>query len=867
MRIANVALALLMCLSVAAAPEPSTPPKAARSVHLWWKGPPATAVYREVVVEKSVPGSYFMVCGFTGGYFGIQEYADGAKVALFSVWDTAKGDDAKTIPEDQRVGVLGSGKDVTVKRFGGEGTGAQSIMPFDWKPGQPVQCFVRAWATENQTTTFAAYIRDPSAKVGEGKWLHMATFRRRDPTGTIGGHYSFIEDFRRDTRSAQEVRRARFGQAWFKAADGTWSRAQSVRFTASGAEWEAKETIDAGIAAGGRDFYLQTGGDTKMSRELKSDIAAPGIAMVPTALPSAVPHTFEAKDEGFVLDGKPFQIVAGEMHYARIPREYWRQRLQMARAMGLNTIATYVFWNFHEPEQSQFDFSGPADVAAFIRMAQEEGLFVVLRPGPYACAEWEFGGYPYWLLKEKDLNVRSQDPRFLAASRAYLLRLGKELAPLQVSGGGPILMVQAENEYGSYGGDHAFVKANAGYLREAGFTVPLYTADGGSLLGRGAIDEALPAVNGASAVEVQAMVKAFRGHGPYMCAELYPGWLDHWGEKFVRVGAKGVARQVDDFLDRGVSLSIYMFHGGTNFGFYNGSNTPFASSITSYDYDAPLSEAGWATPKYRLLRDVIASHLPPNSLPPMPAEFPVMATDALKFEEHCPLLAMLPAAVKSESPMSMEELGQAYGFVLYRTTVTQPVSGPLKVEHGVRSWARVTVDGKEVGVIDRRIEKPAPFTLDLRKGQVLELLVENTGRVNYGGALPDNRQGLTGDVSIGGAVLTGWQQFSLPMKNVSDLKFEKADVSGPAFHRAYLNVGVPADTFLDMRGWGKGVVWVNGHNLGRFWSIGPQQTLYVPAPFLHVGANVVTVLELQDTGKRTLAGIKQPILDDLPAGK
>jgi beta-galactosidase len=832
-------------------------PKAARSVHLWWKAPPSTAVYREVVVERSAPGSYFMACGFNGGYFGIQEHADGKKVALFSVWDTYKGDDAQSIPEDQRVKVLGSGKDVLVKRFGGEGTGAQSILPFEWKVGQPVQFFLRSWATEGKTTTFAAYIRNP---VGGG-WLHMATFQRRDPTGTIAGHYSFIEDFRRDTKSATETRRALFGHAWFKTVEGTWTQAPSVRFTASGAEWEAKDTIDAGVS--GQDFYLQTGGDTKMSFPLKSDIAAPGVAMIPTALPTPVPHTFEARDDGFLLDGKPFQIVCGEMHFARIPPEYWRHRLRMARAMGLNTVATYVFWNIQEPEQGQFDFTGPADVAQFVKIAQEEGLFVLLRPGPYACAEWEFGGYPYWLLKDRDLKVRSRDPEFLAASREYLLHLGQQLAPLQVTKGGPILMVQAENEYGSYGDDHAFVQANADYVREAGFDVPLYTADGGSLLSRGAIDAAVPAVNGDAAIDTLAAVKAFRGHGPYMCGELYPGWLDHWGERFVRVGAKGVAREVDDYLGRGISLSLYMFHGGTNFGFYNGANTPYAPSITSYDYDAPLTEAGHVTPKYRLLRDTIAKHLPAGALPPIPEENPVIAIPELTLTEHCALSAALPAPVKSDAPLSMEDLGQAYGYVLYRAKITKPLHGELKIEHGIRDWARITIDGQLAGILDRRTEKPAPLTLDLKPGQTLELLVENTGRINYGHQLPDNRQGITGAVSLGADTIPGWEQYSLPMKDLTTLPFTSTDTKDPAFHQAHFTLDHPADTFLDLRGWGKGQVWINNHNLGRFWSIGPQQTLYVPAPYLKTGDNTVTVLELQDTGKRTLAAVREPVLDDV----
>ncbi len=600
-----------------------------------------------------------------------------------------------------------------------------------------------------------------------------------------------------------------------------------------------------------------------MHRRLATLAAVAVTALIDAA---AHAHTFAIDGPKMLLDGKPFQMTCGEMHPDRIPAEYWQDRLHRARAMGLNTVAIYVFWNVHEPEPGKYDFTGSADVAKFVKLAQAAGLFVFLRPGPYCCAEWEYGGFPYWLLKDRDLRARSDDPKFLDAVRRYDAELGKQLAPLQVTHGGPIIMVQAENEYGSYGKDKVYLGHVKQALTDGGFDVPFCTVDGPNQMAKnGSIAGVLPGINGGDFKSTTRSVDAIRPGGPYMVGEYYPGWLDHWGQPFVHTSAKSAARGLDDLLSHGISVNIYMVHGGTNFGFMNGANSPpYQPSITSYDYDAPIGEAGNITPKYRMMRDVLLKYAPPGTIPEVPADLPTVAFAPVSLDESAPVTAALPKPASSDDPTCMEDLNQPYGYVLYRTTVTEPMSGPFAVEHGVRDYAVLMVNGKVVGAIDRRDKKPAPVQLDLPAGATLDVLVENTGRINYGHGILDNRQGLTGRVTVGDKVLHGWQNFSLPMTDPTGLPFQPGDLKSiPAFHRGTFALAKAADTFLDLRGWGKGQVWVNGHNLGRFWGIGPQQTLYVPAPWLRSGDNDVVVLEVADTGRRTIGGLDHPILDQL----
>lgn len=334
------------------------------------------------------------------------------------------------------------------------------------------------------------------------------------------------------------------------------------------------------------------------------------------AQPRPVAQTFGWKDAQFQLNGKPFVIRGGEMHFSRIPRAHWRSRLQMLKAMGLNTVGTYLFWNLHEPRPGHFDFSGQNDIAAFVRIAQEEGLWVILRPGPYACAEWEFGGYPAWLLKTPDMRVRTSDPQFVAAATRYLGEVGKQLASLQVAHGGPIIMVQVENEYGSFAADHAYMGSIRDALRAAGFDGQLYTADGATqkMLDGGTLPDVLPVVNfGDDPAGSFAELEKFRAGLPRMAGEYYPGWFDHWGDQHHTGKLDNVLKDIGWMLERDVSFSLYMFHGGTSFGFMNGANysskEPFQPDTTSYDYAAPLDEAGRPTPAYFALRKLIGKHL------------------------------------------------------------------------------------------------------------------------------------------------------------------------------------------------------------------------------------------------------------------
>jgi beta-galactosidase len=585
-------------------------------------------------------------------------------------------------------------------------------------------------------------------------------------------------------------------------------------------------------------------------------------------LPAAsVKSTFAVGDSDFLLDGKPFQIKAGEMHPGRIPHQYWADRLRMAHAMGLNTVSLYVFWNQHEPREGEFNFKGDADVAQFVRLARKEGLWVILRPGPYCCAEWEFGGYPWWLLKEHDLKVRSQDPRFLAAAEAYLKKLGGQLAPLQITRGGPILLVQVENEYGSYGSDHAYMEKIRDLERAAGFDVPLFTADGGgNMMANGHLPDVLPGLNGGSGTGIMKELGKYRPTGPWFVPEFYPGWLDHWGEPHAHTAVRGLLRETEWKLTNHVSFCYYMVYGGTSFGFMNGANYGghFQPQPTSYDYDSPMDEMGRPTEKFLALRNVLAGHLAPGeTLPEVPPTTPVIEIPKIELTESARLFDNLGAPVKWEKPLSFEDLGQGYGYVLYRTRIAGPVDALLKIKE-LRDYAVVCVDGQRVAVLDRRQNQDATGLKITGASATLDILVENAGRINYGARLPDNRKGITQSVLLDERELTGWEMYKFPFDQVSSLKFKSTPAcAAPAVHRGAFTLSAPGDAFLDMRGWGKGIVFVNGHNLGRYWHIGPQQTLYLPGVWLKKGRNTVVVFEQLKDDVHSLAGIKSPILDQL----
>ncbi len=581
-------------------------------------------------------------------------------------------------------------------------------------------------------------------------------------------------------------------------------------------------------------------------------------------------HEFALGDSTFMLDGKPFQMISGEMHYPRIPKEAWRARMKMAKAMGLNTIGTYVFWNLHEPQKGKFNFTGNNDVAEFVKIAQQEGLWVILRPSPYICAEWEFGGYPYWLQNEKGLVVRSTETQYLKEYEAYIKEIGRQLAPLQVNHGGNILMVQIENEYGSYGSDKNYLAINQKLFKEAGFDGLLYTCDPAVDLVKGHLPGLLPAVNG---IDNPAQVKKIirdnhEGKGPFYIAEWYPAWFDWWGAPHHTVPAAKYVGPLDSVLSAGISINMYMFHGGTTRGFMNGANykdiSPYEPQTSSYDYDAPLDEAGNATPKFMAFRHVIEKHLPAGvHLPAVPAAKPAISIPNIALRQQTALLNNLPLPHSNLTPLTFEDLKQDYGYVLYRTTITGGKAGFLKLKE-LRDYAIIMINGQRVGTLDRRLNQDS-LQLNLPAGKVtLGILVENMGRVNFGKYLLQNRKGITQKVFFAGTEIQHWQMYSLPFNNIAAVVYKKgANKNSPVIKKGNFTLQNPGDTYLDMRNWGKGVVWVNGHNLGRYWSIGPQQTLYLPAEWLKKGRNELVVLELLKPGETKISAITKPILDEL----
>ncbi|QJD98471.1 beta-galactosidase [Mucilaginibacter robiniae] len=568
-----------------------------------------------------------------------------------------------------------------------------------------------------------------------------------------------------------------------------------------------------------------------------------------------------------MLDGKPLQMISGEMHCARVPREYWRDRMKMAKAMGLNTIGTYVFWNAHEPVKGQYDFTGNNDITAFVKTAQEEGLWVVLRPSPYACAEWEFGGYPWWLLKDSTLKVRSTDPKFLAAYTNYINQLAKQLVPLQVTHGGNILMIQIENEYGSYSDDKKYLDINRQVFRKAGFDGVLFTCDGADQMPKGYLPGYLPAVNGLEdPVKVKELINKYHnGKGPYYIAEWYPGWFDNWGKKHAKVPADQVAQTLDKILAAGISINMYMFHGGTTRGFMNGANMnvndPYSPQVSSYDYDSPLDEAGNATEKFYKFREIIAKHLPTGQkLPDVPAKKPTINIANIKFDASADIFNNLPKPSVSAKPLCFEDLDQAYGFVLYRTQIKS--GGTLKLD-GLRDYAIVYLNGKQIATLDRRLKQDSVMLNQVLSNTTLDILVENNGRINYGPFLADNRHGLTKSVTLNNTEVLNWKMYRLPFNDLSGFMFKPGlnTVVHPGLYKGIFTLTNVADTYFDMHAFGKGFVFLNGHNLGKYWQIGPQQTLYVPAGWLKKGKNEVVVFDELKTSHQSLSAINHPILD------
>jgi beta-galactosidase len=573
-------------------------------------------------------------------------------------------------------------------------------------------------------------------------------------------------------------------------------------------------------------------------------------------------NIFSLGKTDFLLNDKPFQIISGEMHPARIPRIYWRQRIQMAKAMGCNTIAAYVFWNYQETSPGVFDFkTGNHDVGEFIKICQQEGMWVILRPGPYVCAEWDFGGIPSYLLKIPDIKIRCMDPRYMAAAERYMTHLAPVVKPLLCTNGGPILMVQIENEYGSYGNDKTYLETLRKIWIKNGINVPFYTADGPTafMLEAGNIDGAVIGLDSGSSEADFEQAKKRNPNVPAFSSETYPGWLTHWGEQWARPDTASLLKEIKFLLDTRRSFNLYVVHGGTNFGFTAGANafspTQFQPDITSYDYDAPINEQGRATPKYFALRKLIASYVK-YKIPEPPKPIETISIPEIKMEAYSSVWANLPSPIKSPQPKPMEALGQGSGFILYKTKLIGHKSGKLTITEP-HDYATVFLNGKYVGQVFR---DGGNWSIDLPKTDVkdpvLEIFVEAMGHINFAQYMID-RKGITDRVTLNGMTLMNWDIYKLPFDEnyIQNLKSAPIDPQrNGVFFKGSFNLDRVADTYIDVSRYKKGVVWVNGHNLGRYWDIGPQKRLYCPAPWLKKGSNEVIIFDIHQTEAKSVTG-------------
>lgn len=577
-------------------------------------------------------------------------------------------------------------------------------------------------------------------------------------------------------------------------------------------------------------------------------------------------RTFAIGPENFELDGQPFRILAGSIHYPRVHPDLWADRIHKAKLMGLNTIETYVFWNFHSSKRGEFLLDGARDLARFLDLVAAEGMLAIVRPGPYACAEWDNGGLPTWLTSDPDVTIRSSDENYLAAVEEYLHQLAPVLVPRMIDAGGPIILMQVENEYGAYGSDSAYLARLVEIYREVGFTVPLTTVD--QPTDQMLTDGSLAGVHmtGSFGGRVDERLDTLRAHqktGPLMCAEFWVGWFDHWGARHHTTSAADSAASLERLLERGASVTVYMFHGGTNFGLTSGANDKgvFQPTVTSYDYDSPLAEDGAPTDKYWAFREIISRY---ESVPEeRPAERALAPERSVALTEAAAFIPAIEALVQwrdATHPLDFEELEFSDGFALYRREVDG--EGVLVADR-VQDRAQVFVDGAPVGVLDRTLHD---HVLPLgRAGRELTVLVENRGRVNYGPLLGEPK-GL-GPARVDGVSPASWQSARVPLEPavlaaaVAGAAAPVGAVAGPVLLRATWSAAAAVDHFIDTRAWGRGIVWVNGFSLGRYASAGPQHTLYVPGALLHAAAeNEVLVLELTAVADPTVRFVGAPDL-------
>ena len=563
------------------------------------------------------------------------------------------------------------------------------------------------------------------------------------------------------------------------------------------------------------------------------------------------------KGNKFYINNEPVQIISGAMHYFRIVPEYWVDRLLKLKACGFNCVEIYIPWNLHEPVEGKFNFEGIANVEEFIRIADSLDLYVIARPSPYICAEWEFGGLPAWLLSDRNMRIRSYYKPFLKKVDHYYDELLPRLKPFLQTNGGPIIAMQIENEYGSYGNDKQYLNYIKDAMIQREMDVLLFTSDGPTdlMLQGGTIDNTLATVNfGSRPKESFDKLQEYFPNTPNFVMEFWNGWFDHWGEEHHVRDHEDVANTFEEMIKNGDSVNFYMFHGGTNFGFYNGANydDKYAPTVTSYDYDCPISESGDLTPKFYAVRDIIKKYKKPEECHlPMPIE--KKNYGKIELSQSIPLfqsLHQISTPVKTTHPLTMEELGQSYGFILYRTFINGPLEEmPLTIQD-VRDRALVFLNDEYKGIIDRWDQQTVPIEIP-KEGAFLTILVENMGRINYGPRMYDAK-GITRGVRLERQFLFDWEIFNLPMDNLHQLQFQNLNKTAnertePRFYRGEFHIDEIGDTFLELPGWTKGFVLINDFNLGRYWKIGPQKTLYVPGPILKEGKNEIIIFELHET--------------------
>lgn len=562
---------------------------------------------------------------------------------------------------------------------------------------------------------------------------------------------------------------------------------------------------------------------------------------------------FEIK-ENFLLDGEPIHVISGGIHYFRIVPQYWQDRLEKLKALGCNTVETYIPWNMHEPKKGKFCFEGMLDIVHFVKLAQDLGLYVILRPSPYICAEWDFGGMPAWLLAEDGMRFRTYYEPFINHVEDYYKELMKHLTPLQIDQGGPVIMMQVENEYGTYGNDKLYLESLRDMMIKYGVTVPLVTSDGPEkfALDAGTIDGVFPTANFGSDPAVRfPILEKYTNGGPLMCMEFWIGWFDHWGNSHrAVVPPENNKNCLDKMLELG-HVNFYMFHGGTNFGFMNGANyfTELKADVTSYDYDAILHEDGKMGEKFYQYQEVISKY---RNIPQVEFSTTIKqkAYGKLAVKEKINLNAvidLISVPVESSYPQSMECLGQNHGYILYRGILKNEDKLEKIRLYEANDRAQVFINGEHVvTLMDRELLLEKEVGIRFEAGAQIDILVENMGRVNYGMYLERQRKGINQQIQINNCLHHNWQHYTLPLDNLEKLDFERDYEEGnPGFYQFILNVDEACDTYLDFTGWGKGVAFINGFNLGRFWEIGPQRRLYVPGPLLRLGENEIILFETE----------------------